>query len=103
MASFIQRRAKARQRPVHFCRRCKEVDKAGGIHVGEKPLFFASLYKLLSLERESKLFLYSLTAVFFCGRKRKRYKKKHEIATDASHHYSEKSRFLCIFAKIFTL
>ena len=38
----------------------------------EKLLFFATLNKLLSLERESKLSLYSLTAVFFCGCKRKR-------------------------------
>ncbi len=48
----------------------------------KKPLFFASLHKLLSLEKESKLSLYSLTAVFFCGSKRKRYKKScgsHEL------------------------
>ena len=38
----------------------------------KKPLFFASLHKLLSLERENKLSLCSLTAVFFCGSKRKR-------------------------------
>jgi len=45
----------------------------------KKPLFFASLHKLLSLERESKLSLYSLTAVFFCGCKRKRYKKRKKM------------------------
>ena len=45
----------------------------------KKPLFFASLHKRLSLERENKLSLYSLTAVFFCGSKRKRYKKRKKI------------------------
>jgi hypothetical protein len=45
----------------------------------KKPLFFASLHKLLSLKRESKLSLYSLTAVFFCGCKRKRYKKRKKM------------------------
>ena len=45
----------------------------------KKPFFFASLHKLLSLERENKLSLYSLTAVFFCGCKRKGKKKNHNI------------------------
>ena len=40
----------------------------GAFMSARKPLFFASLHKLLSLERESFLSLYSLTAVFFCGR-----------------------------------
>jgi len=42
-----------------------------------KPLFFSPLHKLLSLEIESKLSLYSLTAVFFCGCIRKGNKKLH--------------------------
>ena len=64
---------------MHLAGRCQRMDRAGDIHVGKKTLFFASLPKLLSLERKNKLSLYSLTAVFFCGRKRKRNKKIYRL------------------------
>ena len=42
----------------------------------KKLVFFASLHKLLSLGKKSKLFLHSLTAVFFWSNKRKGIEKK---------------------------
>ena len=65
-----------------------------------KLLFFATLNKLLSLEKESKLSLYSLTAVFFCGCKRKRYKKRknHAVAVQAGTSHLIIRQNFCIFA-----
>jgi len=39
MDGLLELRAKARLRPVFFCRSCWRADRAGGIHVGEKARF----------------------------------------------------------------
>ena len=72
------------------------------IPLAEKPLFFAPLHKLLSLEKESKLSLYSLTAVFFCGRKRKRYKKRTKHVVVVSYKTKrDNSEFFCMYQRVF--